>query len=176
MRRPEPEPAPARGARAAALAVLAASCFAGAAPAQTPAPLPPGAPGAADIAPLDPDEWNRFAQAIDTLRLCVEGSRGGRTPAQSVQALQALGLAGEMRQRALALLPAGDPGRAAVEAAPDDAQAIMRSFQAVSAWVPVRPIDQARALAYVYRFEAQATGGACVPSEDFLSNYQKTLS
>ncbi|WP_024891029.1 hypothetical protein [Luteimonas huabeiensis] len=174
MKPPEPEPAP---ARAAALAALIAACLAGAAPAQAPVPAAPaGAPSAEDIAPLGADEWNRFAQAIDTLRLCVEGTRGARTPAQSVQALQALGLAGEMRERALALLPPGDPGRAAIEAAPDDAQAIMRSFQAVSAWAPSRPIDQARALAYVYHFEARATGGACVPSEDFLSNYQKTLS
>ncbi|TKS53538.1 hypothetical protein E4582_01270 [Luteimonas yindakuii] len=139
-------------------------------------PAAAAAPTPADIAPLDADEWNRFAVAIDALRECVERSRDRRTPAQAVAALQALGLAGEMRAQALLLLPGDAPARAALAAAGDDAQTIMRSFQAVSGWEPVRPIDRARALAYVYHFEAQATAGVCLPTSDFLSNYHKALS
>lgn len=138
-----------------------------------PAPQPPGP---AEIAPLDGEEWNRFAIAIDTLRMCVEDTRAGRPPAQTVATLQALGLAGQIRGQALLLLPADDPARPAVEAAADDAQAIMRSFQAISAWQPVRPLDQALALAYVYHFEAQATRGDCLPTQDFVSNYEKALT
>ncbi|PJJ97180.1 hypothetical protein CO641_09170 [Lysobacteraceae bacterium NML91-0213] len=156
--------------------LVALAGLASMAQARQPAPVATTAPTAAGIAPLDADEWNRFVVAIDALRGCVERSRDRRTPAQAVATLQALGLAGEMRAQALLLLPAQAPSRAALAAAADDAQAIMRSFQAISGWEPTRPIEQARALAYVYHFEAQATAGACLPSADFLSNYHKALS
>ena len=164
MSRPWAEPHRGRVIRALAALVAAAAVFAvQAQPAGLPAVT---APTPADTAPLDANEWNRFAVAIDALRECVERSRDRRTPAQAVATLQALGLAGEMRAQALLLLPADAPSRAALAAAEDDAQAIMRSFQAISAWEPSRPIDQARALAYVYHFEAQATAGACLPSAE----------